>query len=82
MSEFENILKRTNEARSESLNLEEYTDGLVKMLGIKINSIFETHQQDILALDKELRNRLFKAVKENFDASLIEVENYPKEIDI
>ena len=78
MSEFEDILKKTTEARKDSQNLEEYADGLGKMIGIKINSIFEEHQLDLLALDEELRNKIKEAVREKFETSMTEVENYPK----
>lgn len=82
MSEFEEILKKTNEARNSKQNLEEYADGLAKMIGIKINGIFEQHQQDLMALDENLRKRIKESVREGFEKTLTEVENYPKGLDI
>jgi DNA anti-recombination protein RmuC len=82
MSEFEDILQKTNAVRKEKISLEEHTDALAKMLGIRIRDIFEQHQKAIHTLNKELRNRLYEAVREGVEKSIKDVEDYPKGLEL
>jgi len=75
---FDKLLEATKEARKQKGDLVEYTDALAKMLGAKIKNILEQHQKDIHALDKELRDRLYKIVGEGVKEAIVEIENYPK----
>jgi len=78
-NEFEDILEKTNEARNQKMDLKEHADALAKVIGIRINDIFEEYQKDIMALeDTRLRNRIKNGIRKRFERAMREMENYPK----
>jgi len=81
--EFEDILEKINEARNQKMDLKEHADAIAKVIGIRINDIFEEYQKDIMAFeDKNLRNRVKNSIRKRFERALKEVENYPKGLDL
>ncbi len=80
-SEFESLLAKTNEVRNQPGDLNEFVDGLAKVIGIKTKAILEGYHGDIMSLSEELRNKLFQAVKEGFEKSITEVQT-KKEVEL
>jgi hypothetical protein len=81
MSDFENLLKKTCEASGQG-SLEEYADGLAKVISIKINEIFERYSPDILSLDENLRNRIKSTIRERFEKSINEVKDPSTDVEL
>jgi hypothetical protein len=79
-NEFDDLLAKTNEVRDQLGNVNEYVDSMANMLSIRIQAIMEGYKGNILSLSEELKDRLFKAVRENFDKSINEVRT-KKEIE-
>ena len=82
MSEFENLLKKTNEARKNTTDVKEYAESLSKMFDIKLKEMFGKHKLEILSVDEKLRNNIKEAVRKSLDEALKEVENNPSEVDL
>ena len=78
MSEFEKILKVTNEARDKGVDLNEYVKSISNVIGAKIKAILAEHQKDIMAVDESFRAKIKENVKGILEKSLDEVEDYPK----
>ena len=82
MTEFEKMLKVTQEARNGKQDLNEYVSSVSQIIGIKINGILEQHQQDIMAVNEDLRSKIKDKIREGLEKSLKDVEDYPKGVDL
>jgi hypothetical protein len=82
MSEFDDLLKRTEEARNEKRDINEEVNTLGNLLGIRVAGLVDENRDYLLSLNKECREKIEKMLLKKLSEAMKRLEVFEKDLEL
>jgi hypothetical protein len=82
MSEFDDLLKRTEEARNEKRDINEEVNTLGNLLSIRVAGLVDENRDYLLSLNKECREKIEKMLLKKLSEAMKRLEVFEKDLEL